>query len=233
MALHHNPRIVTSGLTFLFDPADINSYAGTGTVLKDLTGTVADGTAIGATYLNSFKGVFDTDGTNDYLTFGSAASSLVQGKSAVSMGIFFRLDATADLRGLIGTLNYYCGGNLGLVASGTSLQFYNDYGSTCYSINSPTAISTGKWIFAVGTYDNTTTRIYMIQDGVVSQNSGTSKTGNTNTFSSSFRLMGNDYSSYFTNGQGSLAFVYNRTLTEAEVLQNYNAHCTRLGLNRI
>lgn len=231
MGLHHNPRIVTSGMTFLMDPADINSYSGTGTTVNDLAGTLTNGTLTGATFVNSYQGIFDLDGTDDIIGFGSGAAGLVQGKSAITMGIFFRLDATASLRGLIGTLNYYCGGNLGLAASGTSLQFYNDYASTCYSV-SQSIVSTGKWIYAVGTYDGTTTKIYGITEGILYTSSGTSKTGNTNTFGSEFRVMA-PYHSHRTNGQGSLAFVYNRALSEAEVLQNYNAHCTRLGLNHI
>ena len=232
MALHHNPRIVTDGLTFAFDPADVNSYPGTGTVIKDLAGTVADGTVVGASYSDNFHGIFDTDGTDDYLSFGSSATSLVQGKSAISMGIFFKLDATATLRGLIGTLNYSCSSNLGLVASGASLNFYNDT-TTCVSANIGSFVETGKWIYAVGTYDGITTRTYGIKDGSLSKAHTTTKTGNTNTFNSTFRIMGNHYSSYFTNGQGSFCFVYNRALSEAEILQNYNAHCTRLGLEHV
>ena len=230
MALHHNPKIVTSGLTFLMDPADINSYPGSGTAVKDLAGTLFDGTLSGATFVNEYQGIFDVDGTDDIIGFGSGAAGLVQGKSTITMGLFFRLDATASLRGLIGTLNYYCGGNLGLVASGTSLQFYNDT-TTCYSV-AQSIVSTGKWIYAVGTYDGTTTKVYGITEGTMYTSSGTSKTGNTNTFGSEFRVMA-PYHSYRTNGQGSLAFAYNRALSEEEVLQNYNAHCTRLGLQHV
>ena len=230
MALHHNPRIVTSGLTFLMDPADTNSYPGTGTTVKNIAGTVIDGTLTGATFVDSYQGIFDLDGTDDIIGYGSSAASLVQGLPAVTMGLFFKLDATASLRGLIGTLNYGCTENLGLVASGTSLQFYNDT-TTCYSVGQ-SIVSTGKWIYAVGTYDGNTTKIYGITEGTLSTSSGTSKTGNTNTFGSEFRVMA-PYHSYRTNGQGSLAFVYNRALSEAEVLQNYNVHCTRLGLNHV
>ena len=36
MALHHNPRIVTSGLILALDAADINSYTGAGATWTDL-----------------------------------------------------------------------------------------------------------------------------------------------------------------------------------------------------
>ena len=42
MALHHNPRIVTSGLVLALDAADINSYPGSGTTWYDLSGNNYD-----------------------------------------------------------------------------------------------------------------------------------------------------------------------------------------------
>lgn len=41
MALHHNPRIVTSGLVILYDPADINSYPGSGNKVYNLADSAA------------------------------------------------------------------------------------------------------------------------------------------------------------------------------------------------
>ena len=43
----------------------------------------------------------------------------------------------------------------------------------------------------------------------------------TNTFASDFRVMGNEYSSYFTNGQCVQAFVYDRALSEDEIWDLY------------
>ena len=42
MALHHNPRIVTAGLKMLLDPADKVSYPGTGTSMIDVSGNGFD-----------------------------------------------------------------------------------------------------------------------------------------------------------------------------------------------
>ena len=134
------------------------------------------------------------------------------------MGLLFKLDALGSLRGLIGTLNYSCDRNLGLAAHNSGLNFYND-NTSCYSVN-VSGVETGKWLYGVGTYDGTTTRTYMFKDGNLSKSSGTGKSGATNTFTSKFRVMGPDHS-YRTNGQCANAFVYNKTLTEAEILQNY------------
>lgn len=44
MSLHHNPRIVTSGLVLALDAADINSYPGSGTMWYDVSGNSSNAT---------------------------------------------------------------------------------------------------------------------------------------------------------------------------------------------
>ena len=222
--------IVRDGLVLDLDAAKRDSYPGSGTVWRDIAGGVITGSLVGGpTFDPNSGGSIVFDGIDDYCTLGSSASSLIQGKTNITIGVFFKLDTLAVLRGLIGTLNYACGSNLGLVASNTLLQFYNDYSNTCYSIELD-GIETGKWLYAVGTYDGATTRLYLVKNGILTQVSGTTKTGNTNTFSSTFRVMGNQYSQYFTKGQCPVSFAYDRALNAQEVLQNYNALKGRFGL---
>jgi hypothetical protein len=183
----------------------------------------------GPTYSSSNAGIISFDGIDDYVSLGSSASSLIQGKTSFSIGIMFKMDSLAVLRGLIGTLNYGCGANLGLVSSTNQLTFYNDT-ATCNSIGIGNFVEVGKWIYAVGTYDGTTTRLYGIKDGTLTQTSGTTKSGSTNTFTSDFRVMGNQFSSYFTNGQCSQSVVYNKSLSQQEIIQNYNSIRARFGI---
>jgi hypothetical protein len=230
MAFNYSPKIVTDGLVLYLDAANPNSYTSGSTSWRDISRGGNNGTLVnGPTFDPSNGGSIVFDGINDYCTLESSASSIIQGKTNITVGIFFKLDTLATLRGLIGTLNYNCGANLGLVANNTGLQFYNDYSNTCYNIEL-SGIETGKWLYAVGTYDGTTTRLYLIKNGTLTQASGTTKTGNTNTFSSTFRVMGNQYFQNFTKGQCSISFTYNRTLSVTEILQNYNATKTRFGL---
>jgi len=211
-------NIVTDELIFYMDASTITSYPTSGEAILDLSGDANDGTLTNGPEFNS-DGYLDFDGVDDYLTLGSSATSLVQGKSAISMGIIFKLDATDSLRGLIGTLNYGCSQNLGLAAHNSNINFYNDTG-TCYSVNVG-GVEIGKWLYAVGTYDGTTTRTYLIKEGTLTQGSGTgTKSGDTNEFTSDFRVMAPNHS-YRTNGQCVNAFVYNKALSEAEILQNY------------
>ena len=224
------PHIVTDGLILHLDAANTKSYQSGSATWFDKSGNGNNGTLTnGPTFDSANGGSIVVDGVDDFVSLGSGAASLIQGKTNISIGIMFNLTALGSLRGLVGTLNYYCGGNLGLVASTADLQFYNDTG-TCNAIALSGYIQTGKWIYAVGTYDGTTTKLYGIKDGVLTQTSSTVKTGNTNTFSTDFRVMGNENPTIFTNGKGSIAHVYNRTLTQEEILQNYNATKSRFNL---
>jgi len=223
-------NIVRDGLVLDLDAAKRDSYPGSGTQWNDIAGGVITGSLIGGpTFDPNNGGLIAFDGINDYVTLGSSRSSLIQGKTSFSIGIMFKMSSLAVLRGLLGTLNYSCTRNLGLLSNINELTFYNDT-AVCYSVSIGNFVEVGKWIYAVGTYDGTTTRLYGIKDGTLTQTSGTTKSGSTNTFTSDFRVMGNQYDQYFTNGQCSQAFVYDKVLSQQEVLQNYNAIKGRFGL---
>lgn len=229
MGLAHSPRIVTDGLVLALDAANPKSYPGSGTTWTDLSGNGNNGTLVNSpTYLSDNNGIFLFDGVNDYTTVPDG-SALIQNKTNFTIGITFNMQSFGSLRGLIGCLNYYCSGNLGLVADSTTLSFYNDT-ITCSSIHLYSILELNKWITAYGTYDGTTTRLYCFKNGALSQTSGTSKTGVTNTFVSDFQVFGDQYGPYYTNCLGSSAFVYNRTLTEAEIIRNFNATRGRYGI---
>ena len=228
MAYHNNPRIVTDGLVLCLDANAKRSYSGSGSTWSDLSGNDYDGTLTNSPTYNS-SGYFDFDGTDQYTVVDSNAISKIQGQTNFTIIIMFNMDTTATLRGLMGTLNYSCTQNLGLVANGTNVSIFNDT-TTCYSVNLSAYINTGKWIFAAATYDGANTKLYAFKDGTLSTASGTGKSGGTVTFSSSFRVMGNHFSSYFTDGKCAFAHMYDRTLSQNEITQNYNAQKSRFGL---
>jgi hypothetical protein len=221
--MYTGPHIISDGLVLAVDTASKRSYPRSGTTLFDLSGNNLNGTIEGSpSFLNSDNGVFDFDGIDDYISMGSSeAVDLIQNQTNFSLGVWFKMDALGTLRGLIGTLNYGCTLNLGLTANGTNLSFYNDT-ATCYSV-SVGGVEIGKWIYGVGTYDGTTTRTYMFKDGNLTQASGTSKSGVTNTFSSDFQVWGDQNGTIETDCKGGIAHVYNRTLSQTEIEQNYNA----------
>lgn len=234
--LSGGPNVVMDGLVLWLDAANPKSYVSGSTTWNDISRSGINGTLVnGPTFNSSNAGSIEFDGVDDYVTTNSEAKNLIQNQTNITIGITFQLDTIAVLRGLIGTLAYGCGGNLGLVVNtGGALTFYNDYGpwpatgGTCYSVALGSYVTTGIWINAVATYDGTTTTLYGIKNGVLTKTTGTGKSGVTNTFSRNFEIMRGG--GYYSDGRVANAFVYNRTLTEQEILQNYNSLKSRFGL---
>jgi hypothetical protein len=69
MAYSDGPKIVTNGLVLALDAADRNSYPGSGTTWRDISGNNYSGSLINGTSFNSSNGgVFSFDGVDDYLS---------------------------------------------------------------------------------------------------------------------------------------------------------------------
>ena len=63
-----NGKIVTNGLVLSLDAADRNSYPGTGTTWRDMSGNGNNGTLTdGPTFNSNNGGSIVFDGTNDYV----------------------------------------------------------------------------------------------------------------------------------------------------------------------
>ena len=68
MAFGNGPSIVTNGLVLSLDAADRNSYPGSGTTWRDLSGRDNNGTLInGPTFDSANGGNIVCDGINDYI----------------------------------------------------------------------------------------------------------------------------------------------------------------------
>jgi hypothetical protein len=186
-------------------------------IVYDLSGEESDGTLINGPFFNE-RGYLEFDGSNDYIDCGSDTADLIQGVNNITLGILFKIDTLGSLKGLIGDLEYSCTRNVGLTAHYSNFRFYNDT-DTCYAVNTGATVQTGSWAYFVGTYDGTTTRVYSIQNGTLTTNSGTGKSGPTDIFSSNFRIMRGG--SVHTEGAVAKAFAYTQTLTQEEILQIY------------
>lgn len=232
MSLHHNPRIVTSGLTFAIDAADINCYPGTGTAVADLAGNHPGGTLSGGTTLVD-NNYFHFDGSNDSLAFVTD-DVFERGTSTFSLEAWVRLNAQGvnNLAMVIGGGNPLCDGCDGgymILYSGTNninLRF-DDVGLgnlDTITYNSPTSLIDGSFHHIVGLRDGGSTRLYFDGNQVAT---GTDRQVNVNDIST-FYVSG--WSAYRGDMDVALSRIYNRALTATEVKQNYNATRTRFGL---
>jgi hypothetical protein len=215
MAFHYSPKIVTDGLVLALDAANRKSYPGSGTVWKDLSGKANNGTLTNGPTFNTVTtgnvDQIDFDGTND----------LVECTALTSTNFTNSLWMSVDTKNTNGIISWTVGTvrrELLFVAGDISIV----YGSSKYK-RGP-VISNGVWTNVVGTYDGTTSLIYV---NGVSQTLGSELAAGAGGADKCYIGRTAFSTPFYFNGKMANVLIYNKALTATEVLQNYNATKTR------
>jgi hypothetical protein len=220
-------NIVTDGLIFRVDAGDTDSYGGTGTTWTDVingnNGTINNG----ASYNSAQGGYFEFDGVDDQVDFGQPA---ILESFPMSIDLWFYAEADND--GLItkGTTR----GSTSLrdwdiTGAGLNLGWFVSNGSG-YPVNvKDTYPSLNNWHHLSVSWDGTTATngAKMYLDGALfTQGTATASTYSTlrNIF------VGGNRAGFYFDGRISMVKMYNKVLSAAEALQNYNASKDRYGL---
>ena len=222
--MYVGPDIVTDGLVYAMDAGSARSYDGT-TTLNDLVGSKTGTLTNGVTYQSINGGVFDFDGTDDYINMGTGLLNLQNASFTLSTWIkwdgssedtFFGYNyASAPKQNIHWRIYAY-----GLLR----FDFYSN------SINSAVgAIVADEWVNLTVTFNYTTTTTKCYKNGTLLMQ------GNVGPFTGIDASSTATIGSWGTNGQyygGAIPCfkAYNKTLTAAEVTQNFNAQRTRFGL---
>jgi hypothetical protein len=210
MALNYGPNIVTDGLILQWDPADRNSYPGTGTTIYDTSGNGNNGTLYnGVGYSTANGGVLVYDGANDYVQGGP--NMYASNYTLMGVGRY----VTIGGRLIAATNNYLLG-------------HWNGYTNDHYAegwVYNPTSISDTNWAIYAGTGDPSSDvwQFYMNNVKLASNNGGSQGPAQI-----VLGCYGPGYE--FSNSETGPILLYNRVLTELELTQNYNALKTRFGL---
>ncbi len=206
--------------------------------LSDLSGNGNFGTTENSpTYSSANGGSVSFDSVNDHIiTTGMQNFSYTNGitvsvwhyngggtgpyRGLVTNGISGDRSGGFDLR--YGRENYFGGTN-----NGTSLNWTitNSGGtSTLITINA----NVNEWHNYVGTYDNTTVRVY--KDGQLFNSIAHSGGGQLKTMNGSTIIGLSPGTAEYLDGILSQVSIYNRALTQAEIQQNFNALRGRFGI---
>jgi hypothetical protein len=234
MSTKYSPQIVTSGLVLALDAANKVSYPGTGTTWYDLSGNGNTGTLTnGPTFSNVNLGTIVFDGTNDYVSITN--NSTLRPTTELTIEYIIKGTTPSGWCPIIGYGNgdYTNGNYLCWVETGGNLQ------SLC-RINNGGVIEYRQYS---GIGISSTTLKYMsftmkIGDSIKSYYNGINTNAPTSLPAGGTFYYGGTSSPYQIVGlggawlNGSISFIrlYNRALTAAEVLQNYNVTKTRFGL---
>lgn len=224
MALGHNPSIVTSGLVLCVDAGNPRSYAGTGTAWNDALTSGYNFTLTNSpAYSSNNLGFFTFDGVNDYAT---ASNNTALDTQTPSVEVWVKTNATSQNGFWFekGTVNT----QYSLFQEGSVIQWRQRIGSiTNLSTTTATYMNTTSWFQIVGTYTSGSRILYI--NGVQVNSDSQTGTIATDTGGQWIGIYGGA-GGYPYNGSLSICRVYNRVLTAAEVLQNFNAQRGRYGI---
>jgi hypothetical protein len=227
--------IVRDGLVLNLDAAKKDSYPGSGTTWRDISGNQITGSLInGPTFDSGNGGSIVFDGTDDYVTgFGNTSTfSFIQNTGIFTISAWIRLTDFANSRYILGNNN----------GTGTAKGFFVGYDvtntrfiltltngiTTFLSFRRNSLITNSNYAYITYTGNGTNSTLY--KDGVfvvTSSNYGTLSTGDSTNELGVGRI--NNAGAYW-QGNIPIIQIYNRALSAQEVLQNYNATKGRFGL---
>jgi hypothetical protein len=227
-------RIVTNGLVLYLDAANPTSYVSGSTIWNDLSRGGNNGTLVNTPNFNSGNGgsvVFD--GVDDYVNCGSPL--ILDTSSKFSINIVFKLISYNNTSPTLFTIKTSVGNSLVMLLTQNTTYSpltFGWNGNFTYRPSS-TIINLNVWYNFSLVYDgggiNNVSSFKFYINGV----SITLITSNTFGGISQVNTLGtlnNGTSNFYLNGSIAQTLIYNKALSESEVLQNYNSTKRRFGL---
>jgi hypothetical protein len=228
MSSKGGPDINENGLVLFLDAANRLSYPGSGTAWSDLSGNSNTGTLTnGPTFSAGNMGSILFDGTNDYVDMGSSTyCNLIN----ISVSVWVRVTSASG---------YFLSRYFNTTSFNGFIMYY-DVASTKFAVDGRESSATylsrpttntyplNNWYNVTWTKSANVWSIYVNGSLDVSSSIG----NGTTPFSNNIMWLGglNEVSAqYYYSSNISNVQIYNRVLTAAEVLQNYNATKSRFG----
>lgn len=223
--MYTGPQIVTDGLVLYLDAANIKSYSGTGTTWYDRSGKGNTGTLVnGPTYSSTGGGCIVSDGSDDGVTVPDS-SSLELTNFTLDGWVWFNQHkdyGSLLVKGSGGNGSFF---NYCFFFYASSLVCGFGDGNNFYSAGVLTTpnVPINTWHNIVGVYNSVAISFYL--NGVLIQSNPITAIPYQNT--NSLNII---QSAYPIDGKVASAKVYNKVLTQTEILQNYNAARTRFRI---
>ena len=216
---HFQSPIITDGLIYSIDAANLTSYQNGATTAYSLTGSNDSTLTNGIAFDSNNGGSWNFDGVDDYITLASTITNTIY-----TLDFWYKMGAND------GGYGYFVkaanGRGLAISEGGTAVglsfgNFYYYNGSTAVKMTQSTLLTTGIWNKISAIIDTSSNNIKVYINGVLDINQSVSG------MSPDIFEIGRWNGAHYLNGSMASFQVYNRALTAEEVLQNYNATKSR------
>jgi hypothetical protein len=222
-------RITTDGLIFYLDVANSKSYISGSTTTNDLISNIDGTLENGVGYDTDNLGCFVFDGIDDYIDCTNDPIFNFEYTDSFSLSLWVKFDNVSGSKTI---LNKYQPSvplvGYVLESSNSKVRFFLISGAGYLSVLSTTSLSIGTWYNLIVTYDGSNNinglNIYInssIDNTVVQSDIPLITSMQVPNRPLEIGRLSNN--SRYVNGKVSNLSIYNKELTQSEVLQNYNA----------
>lgn len=227
MALSHSPKIITDGLVLYLDAANLRSYPRSGTAWFDISGRDRNTTLTGGvSFSQTNQGSFVLDGINGYIDINHQLFPL----NAFTYDLWFKPSNNDSIKIFwMGEMQMF----FYTVSKSVLRRWYNNNITQINNTETFTENYLSVWtnvVWTVGSY----TDIVYINGKQVGSNRNTTIDSPTitgyNGQTNSGTLIGRDEEAIYQPFSVASAKVYNRVLSPAEILRNFNASRGRFGI---
>ena len=241
MATNYSPEIVTDDLLVCLDAGVSKSYPGSGSTWTDLA-TTGSWTKNGdPVWSGTGGGYWDFDGTGDYFLLDSHTTTLDPGTGDMTWEIWFATDLTSGDKYVYS--NYESGDDRIEFRVGTGgalgrMLMWGDPATTYWYRDTATSAVAGAWAHLVVRYHRAAadlaSGITFYVNGVVDAGTaggGTWVQNATIEPESALDTIGRRANgSQEFDGRIGIFRIYNKKLSESEIVQNFQVHRARFGI---
>jgi hypothetical protein len=244
-------NIVTNGLIYYFDPAKPDCWNGSSNTFYDLTNTNPPGTLVGGySYNYNNGGVITLDGVSGYANTGIYGNTAqYQTNSSYTLSIWVKITGPSSYvpvagvgqTTLFGCLDYAGYGIYAIEPAGSNIDSYVQCGIRTSGVQVSSGaynISFNTWYNFVMTYNGTgvgTQGLNFYQNGTSLYSNSTIATGQlglgtTDYINAGRNLPQSNAPAGTLPGQIGQALIYNRVLSNTEILQNFSDMRSQYGV---
>ena len=228
---YYQAPIVTDGLVFAIDAGNLVSYENGDTTTYSLTGSSTGTLTNGVAFNSGYGGVWEFDGTDDYITLPSSIATSLNGGEEASLNMWVKLNSNSNSVANTGIiqLSGYSNGNGNLYWYQNGYTYLDIFITTRYRVWINTVLDPRNWHMLTITTTPGTNGWKAYLNGILQfQTTGQSTVSVNSTIVGGLTL-GENSNGRYTNGNIASCFIYDKALTSDEVSKNYHATKYKFG----